>query len=267
MIVLTGKAKSKIRYANPVVSYCIVYLLKYTLEDNKVRKNKAMYKDLKEKYQEYGIEIIKIDEYECTYKCCECGAIKTNMLNSIRRQLNGGKTFHTEACSKYYNDIVREEIGDKNLNQFRSFYRYAKERCCNPNSKDYERYNGKFKFKDYTEYVRFCFEEYKQSYKIYGENNLSIDRIDNSKGYEIGNVRFVPMNINAKNKDDIYPVMAVNIFDKTIIECDSLVQLANEYFEGKSTSLYQSVQENRLYLNTWKIFYTIKTQSTIESRT
>ncbi|MDI7818096.1 hypothetical protein QMM58_17105, partial [Clostridioides difficile] len=95
----------------------------------------------------------------------------------------------------------------------------------------------------------------------------SIDRIDNSKGYEIGNVRFVPMNINAKNKDDIYPVMAVNIFDKTIIECDSLVQLANEYFEGKSTSLYQSVQENRLYLNTWKIFYTIKTQSTIESRT
>lgn len=230
-----------------------------------MRKNKTMYKKLIENYKDLNIEIIHIDEYNCTYKCLKCLAIKTNNLNSIRRQLREDGSLHTEACSKYYNNIIREQVGDNMLKQFRGFYRYAKERCCNPNSKDYKRYKGKFKFKDYTEYARNCFESYKKSYSIYGENNLSIDRINNSKGYEVGNIRFVPMSVNAKNKDNIYPVIAFNILDKTIIESDSLTQLANEYFEGKSTSLYQSVQENRLYKNTWKIFYTIKTASTIET--
>lgn len=230
-----------------------------------MRKNKTMYTELIHRQSDYHIEIIDIDEYKCTYRCLNCGAIKTNALNSIRRQLNSDGALHNEACSKYLNDIIRYEIGEKKLNQFRGFYRYAHERCCNPNSKDFKRYNGKFKFADYPEYVVHCYDEFKKSLKTYNGEDLSIDRIDNSKGYEIGNIRFVPMRINAKNKDDVYPVMAINIKDKTIIECESLTQLANEFFEGKTTSLYQSVQENRLYLNTWKIFYTIKTQSTIKS--
>ena len=230
-----------------------------------MKKNNSMYERLLNNHLEYDIEIINIDEYECIYKCLVCGAIKKHSLNSMQRQFKKNNTLHSESCSKYFNKVIKDKLGDKCLKQFRSFYRYARERCCNPNSKDFVRYKGKFKFRDFTEYANACLSEYENAYKIYGENNLSIDRVDNSKGYEVGNIRFVPMRINAKNKDSIYPVMAVNILDKTIIESDSLTELADEYFEGKTTSLYQSVQENRLYLNKWKIFYTIKTQSTIES--
>lgn len=230
-----------------------------------MRKNKAMYKRLLENESMYNIEVIYLDEYECKFKCLTCGAIKKHTLNSMVRQFRESNTFHSESCSKYFNDVIKGKLGNRCLQQFRSFYRYARERCCNPNSKDFVRYKGKFKFKDYPEYVNSCFKEYERAFKMYGEDDLSIDRIDNSKGYEHGNIRFVPMRINAKNKDAIYPVMAVNIVDKTIIESDSLVELARDYFEGKSTSLYTSVQENRLYLNKWKIFYTIKTQSTIEN--
>ena len=229
-----------------------------------MRKNKTMYKFINENYKKLDIKIIKIDEFECTYECLKCGAIKTNTLNSIRRQWKEQNTLHTEACSKYFNDLIKNELNEKQLKQFRSFYRYAKERCCNPNSKDYVRYKGKFHFEDYTDYVNSCYGIYKEAYLIYGENNLSIDRIDNSKGYEHNNIRFVPMSINSQNKDEIYPVMAVNIITKQILESPSLTKMANKYFNGKQTSLYQSVTENRLYLNTWKIFYTIETQSTIE---
>ncbi|MGL6107345.1 hypothetical protein [Romboutsia sp.] len=224
-----------------------------------MRKNITMCKYIKSNYKNINIEIIDIDEYSCTYKCLICGAIKTNTLNSMRRQLKETSNLHTEACSKYFNDIIKCELNEKQLNQFRAFYRYAKERCCNPNSKDYIRYKDKFKFNDYTEYVNSCYNLYKKAYDIYGENNLSVDRIDNSKGYEKDNIRFVPMSINAENKEKIYPVMAVNIITKEIIESKSLTRLANEYFDGKHTSLYQSIEQNRLYLNTWKIFYTIET--------
>lgn len=230
-----------------------------------MRKNKTMYNKLKANAQEYGIEIIEIDECTCKFKCLECGAIKTNTLNSMQRQLKQKATMHTEHCSKYYNDIIEEELGAKRLKQFRGFYRYARERCCNPNNKDFVRYQGKFKFKDFTEYATTCLDAFKESCKNYEDGDLSIDRIDNSKGYQPGNIRFIPMHINAKNKDAIYPVMAVNIHDKTIIECDSLTEMANKYFEGKTTSVYEAVIENRLYKNTWKIFYTTRTLSTTET--
>lgn len=96
--------------------------------------------------EDLNIEIIKLDEYNCTYKCLICNAIKTNTLGSMSRQYKQARTFHTEACSKYHNDIIKDELGDRALQQFRRFYRYARERCCNPNSKDYIRYKGKFKF-------------------------------------------------------------------------------------------------------------------------
>ena len=229
-----------------------------------MRKNKAMSNYLKESYNQHNIEIISIDEYECKFKCTCCGAIKEMGLGAMRSHLKTNSTFHSESCSRYFNEIIKDELGEKHLRQFIRFFRSAKDRCCNPNNKDYYRYKGKFKFKDYPEYVNHCLELYKESLKMYGDDNLSIDRVVNSKGYEVGNVRFVPMTLNLLNRDNICPVMAVNIVDKTIIECESLNQLANEYFEGKITSIHQAIQENRLYLNTWKIFYTIKTASTIE---
>ena len=93
--------------------------------------------------KELNIEIIEIDDYRCKYKCLKCGAIKTTVIDSMIKLIKKSRSFHNEFCAKYYNDIIRNELGPKACKQFRDFYRYAHERCCNPNNKDYYRYKGK----------------------------------------------------------------------------------------------------------------------------
>lgn len=56
------------------------------------------------------------------------------------------------------------------------------------------------------------------------------DRIEGNKGYEKGNVRFVPMKINLQNKDVVIPVMGVNIKTKEVIDANSIGELAGKYF-------------------------------------
>ena len=60
--------------------------------------------------------------------------------------------------------------------------------------------------------------------------------------------------------------MAVNIISKEILTASSLHGLCVQYFGINSHSgIYMSIQNNKLFKNKWKIFYTIKTQSTIET--
>jgi hypothetical protein len=111
--------------------------------------------------------------------------------------------------SKQALDNIRKELGDECADLFHRKYRIAKERCCNPNNKDYEHYKGKFAFKSFVDFYNCCYDDFKKSYLKYG-NNLSIDRIDSAKGYENGNVRFVPMEINLKNKPNVVPVIVID---------------------------------------------------------
>lgn len=215
-----------------------------------------------------NIEIVKIENNKITVKCKECNAIKTCLIESLYGNYIGKiKSIHGDSCSKYYNNIIRNELGDTYLRKFRDHYRYAKERCCNPNSKDYKRYKGKMKYKDYVDYFLDCYEVYKKSLIEYGyDAKLTIDRKDGHKGYEHGNVRFVPIKVNLQNKDIVIPVMAVNIKTHKILTAVSLYELCTKYFdENKHSAIYDSIQENKLYKNEWKMFYTIKTQSTIET--
>lgn len=108
----------------------------------------------------------------------------------------------------------------------------------------------------------------KKAIKIYGvDAKLSIDRIDGNKGYEAGNIRFVPVAINNQNKDSIIPVIAVNILTLEVIKANSLNELCINYFDkNKNSAIRQSINNNTIYNKTWKIFYTIKTQSTIENK-
>lgn len=224
-----------------------------------MKTNRPMRKYIEENFNSMKIEIINLDDYRLEYKCLICGAIKSATLTAIKKSLEKSNILHSESCSRYFNNIIKKQLDIKKLNQFRGFYRYAKERCNNPNNKDYERYKGKFLFKDYPHYFNCCYEHYKQSLLKYNDESLSIDRIDNSKGYEPNNIRFIPMRTNLQNKDCIFPVMAVNIKTKEILEASSVNELAELYFDKKTNSIWESIKYNRLYLKTWKIFYTIET--------
>jgi hypothetical protein len=227
-------------------------------------------------YKKWNIEnsirlqysIIEMTDNKITVSCNKCKAIKTYDIKSLYSNYKNKTktTLHSENCSQYFNNLIRKELGDKKLRQFRDFYRYARERSCNPNNKDYERYKGKMKFEDYVDYFLSCYEIYKINLQQYGmDAKLTIDRIDGNKGYEHGNIRFVPMEVNLQNKEIVIPVMAVNINTKEILTAVSLHKLCSEYFINSHSAIYDSIQNNTLFKNKWKIFYTLKTQSTIET--
>lgn len=229
-------------------------------------KNKAW---IIENIKALNISIIEQIGNKLKIKCNICGAIKILAIDSIYSNYHSDiRSMHGESCSKYFNDIGRKELGEKSFKKFREYYRFARERCCNKNSKDYPRYKGKMKFNDFVEYFKSCYEEYKYALSKYGtDSKLSIDRIDGKKGYEDGNVRFVPMIINLKNKNVVIPVICVNIHTLEVVKADSVHELCTKYFdENKNSAISESIKQNRIYNNTWKIFYTIKTQSTIESK-
>ena len=74
-----------------------------------------------------------------------------------------------------------------------------KDRCYNPNSKDYEKYGGRG--------ITVC-EEWKESYEAFHfwamshgfRPELQIDRIENDKGYSPDNCRWVTPKINSNNR-------------------------------------------------------------------
>lgn len=213
------------------------------------------------KQSELGYRVIEVDDENITISCSECGAIHNLKTESfIGNRIVKGAKIHGGSCSKYFNDLIRSKYGEKHVNRFKAYYRYARERCCNPNSKDYERYKGKWHFQDYVDYYKGCFDAFEYAVEKYGiDSALSIDRINGSMGYEKGNVRFVPMYINSQNKDIVIPVMCVNIETKEVFEANSIGELAKRYFdESKISAIHRSIKNNSIYLNTWKIFHTLK---------
>lgn len=208
-----------------------------------------------------NVDIIKFDEKKITVKCKVCDSIRELNIDSLySNYYNSVRQMHGDSCSKYYNNIGKKELGDKIYKKFKESYRFAHERCCNPNCKDYNRYKGKMKFVDYVDYFKCCYDNFKYAINKYGiDSKLSIDRIDGNKGYEKGNVRFVPILINLKNKDIVIPVIGVNINTLEVIQADSVNELCTIYFdENKVSAIAKSIKENRFYNNVWKIFYKYK---------
>lgn len=77
-------------------------------------------------------------------------------------------------------------------------WRAIKGRCCNPKNDSYKRYGARG--------ITIC-EEWKNSFVSFYEwamengfeENLTLDRIDNSKGYSPSNCRWVDMKIQSNN--------------------------------------------------------------------
>jgi hypothetical protein len=72
------------------------------------------------------------------------------------------------------------------------------QRCTDPNSKSYANYGGRG--------IAVC-REWRESFEAFARDvsdgydpQLELDRIDNSRGYEPGNIRWIPRIANARNK-------------------------------------------------------------------
>lgn len=151
---------------------------------------------------------------------------------------------------------IEDEYGYETYKHFQTKYRIAKERCCNPNNKDYNYYKGKWGFADFEEFYDNCFELYMDGVREYGMYYLSIDRIDSALGYQIGNVRFVGMTENLRNKDYIKPVKIIN--EKTGEEVNyvsffSIGGSGDGDARFTSSGVFNAYKKNKLYKKVWKI--------------
>lgn len=127
------------------------------------------------------------------YWLCQCVCGKTRSLQTS--QLTCGKVTSC-GCQN-----PRKKRGDLIALDRRMYTIYSGmlARCYNPNSISYNYYGAKS--------IHVC-DEWRASFAAFREwahsngytDELSIDRIDNSKGYEPSNCRWVPLNEQCKNK-------------------------------------------------------------------
>ena len=139
------------------------------------------------------VEDGKSNDNHILWKClCECGEEYTGIASRIR---NG----YITRCRK----CAMKAIGDKNsIHKMRNSLEYSswlamKDRCLNKNSKDFSKYGGAGIqiFDEWIDNFQSFFEHIGEKKK--GE---SIDRIDNSKGYFPGNVRWASRSCQQRNK-------------------------------------------------------------------
>lgn len=150
---------------------------------------------------------------------------------------------------------VTEHFGAPIWKKFRDSYRFANERCNNPNSKDYDRYRGLWNFKDTVEYYETCFGAFLVGLELSNLDSLSIDRVDSRKPYEPGNVRFVTMKENLRNKDYVNQVLATNIHTGEVVKFPSFFSISKEKLDARFTTsgVWGAFKDHRLYKQEWSI--------------
>jgi len=154
--------------------------------------------------------------YSQLYKarCIRCGFIKTKAtIAKLQRDI---------PCTKH---VIEPWGKNKRL---KNTYRNMMARCYRKSAPNYENYGGRgITICDEWLYDRDAFIKWSLSHGY--ANNLTIDRIDNDKGYSPDNCRWVTLEENNRNKPSI-PKVIVDGVEMTLPEI-------SERYLGNSTKL------------------------------
>jgi len=125
-------------------------------------------------------------------ECIKCGISREFMLPSLRNKLT--------KCECQYKPLVTKEW----LRCYKIHHGMTL-RCYNKKNKDYSRYGGKGIF-ICKEWINNPKDFYEWAIKNGYHNNLSIDRIDNNKGYSPENCRWATKEEQQQNKSCSTPI-------------------------------------------------------------
>jgi hypothetical protein len=129
-----------------------------------------------------------VDSFGCTYWFvqCDCGGTKRVRGNSLQQ----GRTQSCGCIQPKRTSIHGEAWGAKQTREYRAWLA-AKQRCTNPKNPEWKNYGGRG--------ITMC-EQWRNSYVAFlayilehlgrCPSGMSLDRIDNDKGYEPGNIRW-----------------------------------------------------------------------------
>lgn len=148
----------------------------------------------KQMYNKQG----KKDGHYYYWKCqCECG----NIINVWSGHLISGHTF---SCGCYKNELLADRVKKHGLSKTRicKIYRKMKGRCYNPNNPKYYTYGarGITICEEWLNKKTGLINFYNWSMANGYRDDLSIDRVDNNKGYSPANCRWADNFMQANNK-------------------------------------------------------------------
>lgn len=133
-----------------------------------------------------------------TWWLCECNCEEHNKLLVTTAHLTTG---HTKSCGCLRKDFGERftKHGDVGTRLYNT-WQHMKRRCNNPKDKSYQRYGGRGitvcdEWNGQDGYIKFKQWALSNGY----EDNLTIDRINNDKGYYPENCRWVNQTIQGNN--------------------------------------------------------------------
>lgn len=157
--------------------------------------------------------------WECL---CDCGNTKT----IIGKVLTTGKTI---SCGCARSEKSSEKATKHNMCGSKLYYAYwnMKDRCSNPNNDHYKWYGGEGKtvcdeWLGENGFIKFADWSFENGYK----DGLTIDRIDNSKGYSPDNCRWVTPKQNCRNKRNNH-LITINNETKSIVEWAEIYNISD----------------------------------------
>ena len=170
---------------------------------------------------------------------CDCG-------NLCKATTSGLRNGNNQSCGCLHKETFNNKTHCKRNTRLYRIYAHMKERCSNENNKNYERYGGRG--------ITVC-DEWLQNFQAFYDwamangykDSLTIDRIDNDKGYSPENCRWVTMKEQSNNK-------SCNIIITFNGKTQTLKQWADE-LGMNYTRLYQ-----RIYVRGWSIEKAFKTK-------
>ena len=144
------------------------------------------------------LEECACDKKGTFYKCqCDCGNITRPIFGA---SLRFGRT---QSCGCLHREglVARNTIHGKYYTKLHGVWNNMKQRCSNPNHQKWTDYGARG--------ITVC-DEWKDDFRAFHdwamangyEDHLTIDRIDNDKGYSPQNCRWVTMQVQRHNRRD-----------------------------------------------------------------